>query len=58
MGNLVEKTMGKENDYVILSCVRSNAENNIGDPEDLNRMNEALRRAKYGVIIVGNVATL
>ena len=50
--------MGKENDYVILSCVRSNAENNIGDPEDLNRMNEALRRAKYGIIIVGNVATL
>ena len=49
---------GRENDYIILSCVRSNKEHNVGFMSNEARINVALSRAKYGLIIVGNAFTM
>ena len=52
---------GKEKDIVILSTVRSNSfkgKRSIGFLSDTRRLNVALTRAKYGLIIVGDEQTL
>jgi regulator of nonsense transcripts 1 len=47
---------GSECDYIVMSCVRNG--NKIGFVDDRRRMNVSLTRARLGLIIVGNRATL
>lgn len=54
----IDGFQGREADIVIFVTVRCNESREIGFLKDLRRMNVALTRAKLGLIIVGNKATL
>lgn len=55
---VVDKYQGEENDIVLLSLVRSNAEGKIGFLDTKNRVCVALSRAKKGFYIIGNMSCL
>jgi len=54
----VDAFQGREAEAVLVSCVRSNAEGQLGFLTDLRRMNVALTRAKVHAFVVGDSATL
>ncbi|XP_038597724.1 regulator of nonsense transcripts 1-like, partial [Tachyglossus aculeatus] len=54
----VNAFQGREKDFIILSCVRANEHQGIGFLNDPRRLNVALTRARYGVIIIGNPKAL
>lgn len=56
--NTVDAFQGQERDVVIVSMVRANAEGQIGFLRDLRRMNVAMTRARYKLIILGDSTTL
>ena len=59
--NSIDGFQGKEKDIIIISCVKSSNNDKIiglGFLEDERRLNVAITRAKYAVIVVGNSQTL
>ena len=54
----IDGFQGKEADIVVFVTVRCNEHREIGFLKDLRRMNVALTRAKTGLIVIGNAATL
>ena len=54
----VDSFQGRECDVVLYSTVRSNARGNIGFLQDYRRINVALSRAKYLLVIVGDDQTM
>lgn len=54
----IDGFQGREADIVVFVTVRCNENREIGFLKDLRRMDVALTRARAGLIIVGNRATL
>lgn len=56
--NTVDAFQGQERDVILVSLVRANEEGQIGFLSDLRRMNVAMTRARYKLIILGSAQTL
>lgn len=54
----IDAFQGREKNFLVMGCVRSNPEGKIGFLKDERRLNVALTRAKYGLVIIGDVACL
>ena len=49
----VDSSQGSEFDYVVLSTVRSNKDKKIGFVANKQRINVAISRSLYGLVVVG-----
>jgi superfamily I DNA and/or RNA helicase len=58
MVNTVDSFQGQEKDIIFMSTVRSNEKSNVGFMIDERRINVALTRSKYLLIVVGHGDTL
>ena len=56
--NTVDAFQGQERDVVMVSLVRANEAGQIGFLSDLRRMNVAITRARYKLVILGSAQTL
>ena len=54
----VDASQGKEQEYVILSCVRANIKLGVGFLDEYRRLNVSMTRAKRGLIVCGHMNTL
>lgn len=54
----IDGFQGQECDIIILTTVRSNRAGNIGFLSDLRRLNVAITRSRYSIIVVGDRLTL
>lgn len=54
----VDAFQGREKDYVVLLCVRASDSRSIGFLSDARRMNVALTRARFGMVVLGNPRAL
>lgn len=54
----IDAFQGREKNFMVMSCVRSNTENKVGFLSDERRLNVALTRAKYGLVLVGDKTCL
>ncbi len=54
----VDSFQGKEKDFIIMTCVRSNEKSGIGFLSDRRRLNVAITRARSGLIVIGNPKVL
>ena len=54
----VDSYQGREKDYIIMSCVRSSECRGIGFLSDPRRLNVAITRCRYGLIVIGNARQL
>ncbi len=56
--NSVDAFQGQERDVIYISLVRSNEKGEIGFLKEYRRMNVAMTRARYRLVILGDSATL
>ena len=56
--NTVDGFQGQERDVIIISLVRSNPKSRIGFLHELRRMNVAMTRARYKLIIIADGSTM
>ncbi|KAH3661410.1 hypothetical protein OGAPHI_006817 [Ogataea philodendri] len=54
----IDAFQGRETDFVVMSCVRSNEDKGIGFLRDRRRLNVALTRARCSLLLVGDVKCL